>query len=280
MGMFTLSRFSCVSLERSRTDLLLQWGPPGRNSGVGDRMDKKLQKAKSGGRCRHFGVSVELQWGCPQSGLELQLSWKSKATYPRSCLWWSKANLKLCVIFSVSFSSVQFSCSVTSDSLWPHGLQHTRPPCPSPSPGVHSNSCPLSRWCHPIILCCPLFPLPSIFPRIRVFFQMSQFFTSGGQSIGVSASASVLPMNILPSSESVFPTNILQLLFFPPEPRSQSLSFCLLFKASYIHTCMSLESTLLQGKQDVMIIFSFPSHFPCVYKVPWSNTWLVLVCWI
>ena len=164
-----LSRFSCVSLERSCTDLLLQSGPPGRNSGVGDRMDKKLQKAKSGGRCRHFGVSVELQWGCLQSGLELQLSWKSKATYPRSCLWWSKANLNLCVIFSVSFSSVQFSCSVTSDSLWPHGLQHTRPPCPSPSPGVHSNSCPLSRWCHPIILCCPLLPLPSIFPRIRVF---------------------------------------------------------------------------------------------------------------
>ena len=81
MGMFMLSRFSCVSLERSCTDLLLQSGPPGRNSGVGDRMDKKLQKAKSGGRCRHFGVSVELQWGCLQSGLELQLSWKSKATY-------------------------------------------------------------------------------------------------------------------------------------------------------------------------------------------------------
>ena len=193
-------------------------------------MDKKLQKAKSGGKYRHFGVSLELLWGCLQFGLELQLSWKSKATYPRSCLWWSKANLKLCVIFSVSFSSVQFSCSVMSDSLWPHGLQHTRPPCPSPSPGVHSNSCPLSRWCHPIILCCPLFPLPSIFPRIRVFFQMSQFFTSDGQSIGLSASASVLPMNILPSSESVFPTNILQL----PPPPPPSLDYNLFHFVFYL----------------------------------------------
>ena len=91
---------------------------------------------------------------------------------------------------------------------------------------------------------------------------------SGGQSIGVSASATVLAMNILPSSESVFPMNILQLSFPPPEPQLQSLSFYLLFKANYTHTYMSLDSTLLQGKQDVMIIFSFPSHFPYVYKVP------------
>ena len=63
------------------------------------------------------------------------------------------------------FSSVQFS-----RSLRPHGLQHTRPPCPSPTPGVYSNSCPLSQWCHPTISSChPLLLLPSIFPRIRVF---------------------------------------------------------------------------------------------------------------
>ena len=65
-------------------------------------------------------------------------------------------------------SSVQFSCSVVSDSLWPHESQHTRRPCPSPSPGVHSNSRPLSRWCH-LILCRPLFLLSSIPPSIRVF---------------------------------------------------------------------------------------------------------------
>ena len=69
-------------------------------------------------------------------------------------------------------ASVQFSRLVVSDSLRPHELQHTRPPCPSPTPGVHSNSCPLSWWCHPaiyLILCCPLFLLPPIPPRIRVF---------------------------------------------------------------------------------------------------------------
>ena len=98
---------------------------------------------------------------------------------------------------SGQFSSVQFSRSVVSNSLPPHGLQHTRPPCPSPTPRVHSNSCPLSRWCQPTISASVIpfsFHLQS-FPASGSL-QMSQFFTSGGQSIGVSASASVLPMNI------------------------------------------------------------------------------------
>ena len=67
---------------------------------------------------------------------------------------------------------VLFSCSVVSNSLWPHGLQHARLPCPSPTPRVYSNSCPLSRWCHPsnhLILCRPLLLPPSIFPSIRIF---------------------------------------------------------------------------------------------------------------
>ena len=83
--------------------------------------------------------------------------------------------------------SVQFSCSVMSDSLRPHGLQHTRLPCPSPTPEVDSNSCPLSRWCHPTISSSvvPFSHLQS-FPASGSF-QMSQFFASGGQSIGVSA---------------------------------------------------------------------------------------------
>ena len=95
-----------------------------------------------------------------------------------------------------AFSSVQFSRSVTSDSLWPHGLQDARPPCPSQSPGVCSNSCPWSWWCHPTISSCviPFSHLLQSFPAPGSF-QMSQFFTSGGQSIGVSASASVIPMN-------------------------------------------------------------------------------------
>ena len=95
------------------------------------------------------------------------------------------------------FQSVQFSRSVMSDSLRPHGLQHARPPCPSPTPGVYSNSCPLSQWCHPTISS-SVIPFSSClqsFPASRSF-QMSQLFASGSQSIGVSASTLVLPMNI------------------------------------------------------------------------------------
>ena len=93
--------------------------------------------------------------------------------------------------------SVHFSLSVMSNSLWSHGLQHARLPCPSPTPRACSNSCPLSLWCHPTISpsvipfssCLQSFPASGSFP-------MSQFFTLGGHSIGVSASTSVLPMNI------------------------------------------------------------------------------------
>ena len=93
-------------------------------------------------------------------------------------------------------SSVQFSHSVMSDSLWPHWLQHARPPCPSPTPGVYPNSCPLSRWCHAIISSSvvPFSSCPQSFPASGSF-QMSQLFALGGQSIGVSASTSVLLMS-------------------------------------------------------------------------------------
>ena len=97
----------------------------------------------------------------------------------------------------IPFSSIQFSHSVVSDSLWPHWLQHARPPCPSLTPRVYSNSCPLSQGCHPTISSSAVpfsshlqsFPASGSFP-------MSQFFASGGQSTGVSASTWVLPMNI------------------------------------------------------------------------------------
>ena len=92
--------------------------------------------------------------------------------------------------------SVQFSCSVMSNSLRPHGLQHSRPPCPSPTPRVYSKSCPLSRWWHPTISSSVFrFSHHQSFPASGSF-PVSQFFTSGGQSIGASDSASVLPMNI------------------------------------------------------------------------------------
>ena len=90
----------------------------------------------------------------------------------------------------------QFSRSVMSDSLWPHGLQHARTPCLSPTPRVYPNSCPLSQWFHPTISASviPFSSCPQSFPASGSF-QKSQLFTSGGQSIGVSASISVLPMN-------------------------------------------------------------------------------------
>ena len=91
---------------------------------------------------------------------------------------------------------VQFSLSAMSGFLWPHGLQHTRPPCPSPTPRACSNSCPLSQWCHPTILA-SVVPFSSCFQSFPASgsFPMSQFLPSGGQSIGVSASTLVLPMN-------------------------------------------------------------------------------------
>ena len=97
----------------------------------------------------------------------------------------------------IYISSVQISCSVVSDSMRPHVLQHTRLPCPSPTPRVYSNSCSLSQWCHPTISSSVVsfFSCPQSFVASG-FFQMSQLSTSGGQSIGVSASTSVLSMNI------------------------------------------------------------------------------------
>ena len=95
------------------------------------------------------------------------------------------------------YQSVQFSCSVVSNSLWPHRLQHARPSCPSPTPRVCAKSCPLSQWCHPTISSsvAPFTSHLQSFPASGSF-QMSQFFASGGQSIRVSASTSVLLMNI------------------------------------------------------------------------------------
>ena len=118
-------------------------------------------------------------------------------------------------------SSVQFSRSVVSDSLQPHGLQHARPPCPSPTPGVYSNTCPLSRWCHPTISssvipfssCLQPFPASESFP-------VSQPFASGGQSIGVSVSASVFPMNI----QDWFPLGLTDLISLQSKELSKALS--------------------------------------------------------
>ena len=106
----------------------------------------------------------------------------------------SKFTLEILLFFV--WLSVQFSCSVVSDSLQPHGLQHTRPPCPSPAPGVYSNSCPSSQWCHPTISS-SVVPFPRCLQSFPASgsFQMNQLFASDGQRIGASASTSILPMN-------------------------------------------------------------------------------------
>ena len=108
-----------------------------------------------------------------------------------------KATTMQCSLHCIPFiCTVQFSCLVVSDSLWPHELQHGRSPCPSPTPGVHPNPCPLNWWCHPTISS-SVIPFSSCPQSLLASgsFPVSQVFASGGQSIGVSASTSVLPMN-------------------------------------------------------------------------------------
>ena len=127
--------------------------------------------------------------GAPLSYNQIQLTWGGTWIIVKKIV-------QVIFIFFLIEVSVHFSCSVVSDSLEPHGLENARPPC-SPDPGAYSNSCPLIWWCHPTIssyvdpfsFYLQSFPASGSFP-------MSRFFTSGGQSIGVSASASVLPMNI------------------------------------------------------------------------------------
>ena len=138
-----------------------------------------------------------------------------------------------------NLSSVQFSSSVMSDSLWPHGLQHTRLPCPSPTPEACSNTCPSSRWCHPIISSSvsPFSSWLQSFPASGSF-PMSQFFTPGGQSIGASASVSVLPMNIL----NWFPLGWTGWISLQPKVLSRIFSNTTVQKHQFLSTELSLPS--------------------------------------
>ena len=127
------------------------------------------------------------------------MHWNPRSHYLKTCLGmmflYTDWNCRNKWAFPL-FSSAQFSHSVVSNSLWPHGLQHARPPCPPPTPGVYSNSSPLSQRCHPTISSSviPFSPRFQSFPASESL-EMSQIFTSGCQNIGVSASTSVLPMN-------------------------------------------------------------------------------------
>ena len=137
---------------------------------------------------------------------------------------------------SVQFSSFQFSRTVVSDSLQPHELQHARLPCPSPTPGACSNSCPLGWWCHPTILS-SVFPFSSCLQSFPASgsFQMSHFFASGGQSIGVSASASVLPMN----SRNWFPLGLTGWICFQSKGLSRVFSNTTVQKHQFVSTQLS-----------------------------------------
>ena len=144
--------------------------------------------------------------------------------------------------FSISSSneSVQFSCSVMSDSLGPHG-----PPCPSPTPRVYSNSCPLSRWCHPTISSSvvPFFSHLQSFPASGSFL-MSQFFTSGGQSIAVSTSASVLPMNIQDWFELLGVQGTLKSLLQHHSSKASILWCSAFFIVQFSHPYMTTRKTI------------------------------------
>ena len=135
------------------------------------------------------------------------------------------------------YYSVQFSNSVMTDSLQPHGLQHARPPCPSPTPGVYSNSCPSSQWCHPTISS-SVVPFTS---RLQSFpasgsFPVSQFSASGGQSIR--ASASVLPMNI----QDWFPLGLTGLISLQSKGLSRVFSNTTVQKHQFFSAQLSLWS--------------------------------------
>ena len=136
-------------------------------------------------------------------------------------------------------TSVQFSCSVVSDSLRPHESQHARPPCPSPSPGVHSDSCPSSQWCHPAISSSvvPFSSCPQSFPASGSL-QMSQLFASGGQSIGVSASTSVPPMN----TQDWFPLEWTDRISLHSKGLSRVFSNTTVQKHQFFSTQLSLQS--------------------------------------
>ena len=131
-----------------------------------------------------------------------------------------------------------FSCSVVSDFLWPHGLQHASLPCPSLSPRVCSSSCPLSQWCHPTSSSSvtPFFSCPQSFPALGSFPMC--LFTSGGQSVGASASASVLPMNI----QDWFPLGLTCLISLLSKELSRVFSRTTIWKHQFFGTQPSLWS--------------------------------------
>ena len=149
-----------------------------------------------------------------------------------------KISSSFLLVKMITLCSLQFSRSVVSNSLRPHGLQHTRPPCPSPTPRVYSNPCPLSQWCHPAISS-SVIPFSTCLQSLPASgsFQMSQLFASSGQSIGASASASVFPVN----SQGWFPLGLIGLTSLQSKGFSESSS------TPQFKNINSLKLTLLYG---------------------------------
>ena len=189
------------------------------------------------GRSLREGNDNPLQYCCLENPMDRGAWWatvhevaKLSDTTEQSCIHFHDPTTQ-------KFSSVQFSRSVVSDSLQHQGLQHTRLPCPSPTPRAGSSSCPLSWRCHPTISS----SVVSFSSWLQSFqtsgsFPMSQFFTSGGQSTGVSASASVLPMNI----QDLFPLGLTCLISLQSKGLSKVFSNTTVQKHQFLGTQLSL----------------------------------------
>ena len=166
-----------------------------------------------------------------------------------------------------------------SNSLWPHELQHSRPPCPSPTPGVYPNTCPLSRWCHPTISssAVPFSSCPQSFPASESL-QISQPFISDGQSIGVSASTSVLPINTQDWSPLGWTgwislqSKVLSSVFFNTKVQKNQFFQCsaFFFIVHLPHSCMTTRKTMALTRQTFVdkvmsLLFNMLFRLKCTY---------------
>ena len=166
------------------TRLPLSWDSPGKNTGVGCHFLLQCMKGKSESEVAQSCPTLSNLMDCSLPGSSVRGIFQARVLEWGAIAFCDKGRL----------SSVQFSRSIVSDSLWPHESQHTRPPCPSPTPGVHPDSRPSSQWCHPAISS-SVIPVSSRLQSLPAWgsFPMSQLFAWGGQSTGVSALASFLP---------------------------------------------------------------------------------------
>ena len=185
--------------------LCCPWGSPGKNTEVGCHFLLQCIKVKSESEVTQSSLTLRDPMDCSPPCSSIHGIFQARVLERGAIAFSSISTLLKFKKKKKQTWSVQFSRSVMSTSLRPHGLHQARLPCPSPTPRAYSNPCPLSRWCHPTI---PSSVIP-FSSRLRSFpasgsFQMSQFFASAGQSIGVSTSTSVLPMNI----QDCFPSEL------------------------------------------------------------------------